>query len=108
MVDHDTTRQNGGSGLEGRDSGSEKRSVRGGIAGGKDYARDKLTNGSKALPDTDGRLPIARRFRRISNAGLADQGGAATLFEARPPFILPFSSACGFRRGIQRRPGCRR
>ena len=49
MDDHDTTRQNGGSGLEGRDSGSEKRSVRGGIAGRKDYARDKLTNGSKTL-----------------------------------------------------------
>ena len=31
----------------------EKRPVRGGIAGRKDYARDKLTNGSKTrqLPD---------------------------------------------------------
>ena len=76
MDDPDTTRQNGGSGLEGRDSGSEKRSVRGGIAGRKDYARDKLTNGSKTLPDTDGRLRIARRFRDIANAVLADQGGA--------------------------------
>ena len=55
MDDPDTTQQNGGFGLEGRDSGSEKRSVRGGIAGRKDYARDKLTNGSKTLPDTDGR-----------------------------------------------------
>jgi hypothetical protein len=39
---------------------------RGGIAGRKDYARDKLTNGSKTLPDTDGRLRIARRFRDIA------------------------------------------
>jgi hypothetical protein len=47
MHDPDTTRQNDGCGLEGRDSASEKRSVRGGLAGRKDYARDKLTNGSK-------------------------------------------------------------
>jgi len=47
MDDPDTTRQNDDCGLEGRDSASEKRSVRGGIAGRKDYARDKLTNGSK-------------------------------------------------------------
>ena len=49
MDDPDTTRQDGDSGLEGRDSGSKKQSVRGGIAGRKDYARDKLTNGSKTL-----------------------------------------------------------
>ena len=54
MDDPDTTRQNGGS------RGPEKRSVRGGIAGRKDYARDKLTNGSKTLPETDGRLRIAQ------------------------------------------------
>ena len=30
--------------------GVEKRPVRGGIAGQKDYARDKLTNGSKTCP----------------------------------------------------------
>ena len=43
MDDPDTTLQNG--------KGSDKRSVRGGIAGRKDYARDKLTNGSKTLMD---------------------------------------------------------
>src|SRR5262249_15112990 len=43
---------------------------------GEDYARDKLTNGSKTLPDTDGRLRIARRFRDIAAAILVDQGGA--------------------------------
>ena len=48
MDDPDTTRQNGDSGVEGRNLGPEKRSVRGGIAGRKDYARDKLTNGSKS------------------------------------------------------------
>ena len=86
----DTTQQNGGSGLEGR-SGSEKRSVRGGIAGRKDYARDKLTNGSKTLPDTDGRLRIARRFRDIV---LVDQGGAELCSESRRQLIRRFSAAC--------------
>src|SRR6516164_4792057 len=64
----DTTGKNGADGVE-------KRPVRGGIAGRKDYARDKLTNGSKTLPDTDGRLRVARRFRDIAAAILVDQGG---------------------------------
>src|SRR6516165_10214666 len=83
MNDPDTTRQNEGRGLEGRDSASEKRSVRGGIAGRKDYSRDKLTNGSKTLPDTDGRLRIARRFRDIAAAILVDQGGAELCYRHR-------------------------
>jgi hypothetical protein len=73
MDDPDTIRQNDGCGLEGRDSASEKRSVRGGIVGRKDYSRDKLTNGSKTLPDTDGRLRVARRFRDIAAAILVDR-----------------------------------
>ena len=52
----DTTVQHGADAVK-------KRPVRGGIAGRKDYSRDKLTNGSKTLPDTDGRLRVARRFR---------------------------------------------
>jgi hypothetical protein len=94
MDDPDTTRQNDGCGLEGRDSDAKKRSVRGGIAGRKDYARDKLTNGSKTLPDTDGRLRIARRFRGIANAVLADQGGASECSESRRQLIRRFSAAC--------------
>ena len=94
MDDPDTTRQNGGSGVEGRDSGPGKRSVRGGIAGRKDYARDKLTNGSKTLPDTDGRLRIARRFRDIAAAILVDQGGAELCSESRRQLIRRFSAAC--------------
>jgi len=86
MDDPDTTRQNG-SGVEGRDSGPEKRSVRGGIAGRKDYARDKLTNGSKTLPDTDGRLRIAATI-------LVDQGGAERCSESHRRLIRRFSAAC--------------
>jgi hypothetical protein len=94
MDDQDTTQQHDGCGLEGRDSASEKQSVRGGIAGRKDYARDKLTNGSKALPDTDGRLRIARRFRDIAAAILVDQGGAELCSESRRQLIRRFSAAC--------------
>jgi transposase-like protein len=64
------------------------------IAGRKDYARDKLTNGSKTLPDTDGRLRIARRFRDIAAAILVDQGGAELCSESRRQLIRRFSAAC--------------
>src|SRR5215467_4332301 len=73
---------------------AEKRPIRGGIAGRKDYARDKLTNGSKTLPDTDGRLRVARRFRDIAAAILVDQGGAALCSESRRQLIRRFSAAC--------------
>ena len=58
------------------------------------YGRDTLTNGSKTLPDTDGRLRIARRFRGIANAVLADQGGASECSESRRQLIRRFSAAC--------------
>ena len=90
MDDPDTARQNGGSSFD----KPQKRSVRGGIAGRKDYARDKLTNGSKLLPETDGRLRISRRFRGIANAVLADQGGASECSELRRQLIRRFSAAC--------------
>jgi len=67
----------------------KKRSVRGGIAGRKDYAR-----GSKTLPETDGRLRIARRFRDIVAAILVDQGGTDLCSESRRQLIRRFSAAC--------------
>jgi hypothetical protein len=94
MDDHDTTAQNGGFGSEGRDSAVEKLPVTSGKRGRKDYGRDKLTNGSKTLPDTDGRLRIARRFRCIANAVLADQGGVELCSESRRQLIRRFSAAC--------------
>jgi hypothetical protein len=72
----------------------KQRPVRGGIPGRKDYARDRLTNGSKTLPDTDGRLRIARRFRDIAAAILVDQGGADMCSESRRQLIRRFSAAC--------------
>ena len=73
---------------------SKKRSLGGGIAGRKDYARDKLTNGTKVLPLTDGRVRIARRFRGIANAIVADQGGIELCSESRLQLIRRFSAAC--------------
>jgi hypothetical protein len=94
MDDPATVAQNGGSSSKEPESGLEKRPARGGIPGRKDYGRDKLTNGSKTLPDTDGRLRIARRFRGIANAVLADQGGAEMCSESRKQLIRRFSAAC--------------
>ena len=82
----DTTGKNGADGVE-------KRPVRGGIAGRKDYARDKLTNGSKTLPDTDGRLRVARRFRDIAAAILVDQGGFDACSESRRQLQAPRKAA---------------
>src|SRR5215831_8621531 len=59
MDDLNTARQNGAEGSE----RSEKLPATSGKLGQKIYGRDALTNGSKTLPDTDGRLRIARRFR---------------------------------------------
>ena len=87
MEAHDTAKQSGA-------LSPEQRPVRGGIPGRKDYARDKLTNGSKTLPDTDGRLRIARRFRDIAAAILVDQGGADMCSESRRQLVRQFSAAC--------------
>jgi hypothetical protein len=90
MDDLNTARQNGAEGSE----RSEKLPATSGKLGQKIYGRDALTNGSKTLPDTDGRLRIARRFRGIANAVLADQGGASECSESRRQLIRRFSAAC--------------
>ena len=46
------------------------------------------------MPDTDGRLRIARRFRDIAGAILVDQGGAELCSESRRQLIRRFSAAC--------------
>ncbi len=42
--------------------------------------RSRITNGSKMLPDVDGRSTVARRYRDISSAIVADQGSGGTRF----------------------------
>jgi hypothetical protein len=54
--------------------------------------RDKVSNGTRMLPETDGRLRTARRYKEIASAILVDQGGDACS-EARLQLIRRFSAA---------------
>jgi hypothetical protein len=64
MDDLNTARQNGAEVPE----RSEKLPATSGKLGQKIYGRDALTNGTKTLPDTDGRLRIARREHKVSTS----------------------------------------
>ena len=48
--------------------------------------RSRMTNAAVMLPDVDGRSAMARRFKDISSAILADQGGAEQCSETRLQF----------------------
>src|SRR5271170_578037 len=56
--------------------------------------RSRIPNGSKTLPDVDGRSTIARRYRDISSAIVADQGGIDACSESRLQLIRRFAAAC--------------
>ncbi len=55
--------------------------------------RSRITNLSKMLPDVDGRSTIARRYRDIFIAIVADQGGIDQCSESRLQLIRRFSAA---------------
>jgi hypothetical protein len=59
----------------------------------KVYGKSKVSNGLDMLPDVDGRCLIARRYRDIASAMVADQGGAAQLSEARLQLVRRFAAA---------------
>jgi hypothetical protein len=59
----------------------------------KVYARSRVSNGRDLLPDIDGRSVIARRYRDIASAVLADQGGPDLCSEARQQLIRRFAAA---------------
>jgi hypothetical protein len=54
--------------------------------------RSRMTNGTALLPDVDGRSAIARRFKDISSAILADQGGAERCSESRRQLVRRFAA----------------
>jgi hypothetical protein len=56
-------------------------------------ARARVTNGSDLLPGVDQRSAIARRFRDIVSALVADQGGADRLSEVRLQLVRRFAAA---------------
>ncbi|HZV03632.1 MAG TPA: hypothetical protein VE999_00950 [Gemmataceae bacterium] len=59
----------------------------------KPEARSRVTNGADILPGVDGRSMTARRYRDISSAIIADQGGEGRLSEARLQLIRRFAAA---------------
>jgi hypothetical protein len=59
----------------------------------KDMNRSHVTNGTRVLPNVDGRSTIARRYRDILTAIITDQGGADRLSEARVQLIRRFAAA---------------
>lgn len=63
------------------------------VAPRKPTARSRVTNGKDVLPDVDGRSAVARRYRDITGAIVADQGGAAQCSESRQQLIRRFAAA---------------
>jgi hypothetical protein len=59
----------------------------------KKHGRTRISNGRDVLPDIDGRSIIARRYRDITAAILADQSGADQCSEARKQLIRRFAAA---------------
>jgi hypothetical protein len=59
----------------------------------KAEARSRVSNGEDILPGVDGRSTIARRYRDISCAMLADMGGAEMCSESRLQLVRRFSAA---------------
>jgi hypothetical protein len=55
--------------------------------------RSRITNGRDVLPNVDGRSIIARRFRDIVSAMVADQGGTDQCSESRIQLIRRFAAA---------------
>ena len=59
----------------------------------KVHARSRVSNGKDVLPGVDGRSEIARRYRDIAGAIVADQGGPDRMSEARIQLIRRFAAA---------------
>ena len=60
----------------------------------KQYARSKVSNGSEVLPDVvDLRGKVARRYRDIASAVLADAGGVELCSEFRQQLIRRFAAS---------------
>ena len=60
----------------------------------KAHARSRLSNRKDLLPHVDGRTIVYRRFKDITSAIAADQGGVEQLSEARLQLVRRFSATC--------------
>jgi hypothetical protein len=63
------------------------------ITSRKPRNRSRVANDHCVLPNVDGRGVIARRFKEIAGAILADQSGADQCSEARKQLIRRFAAA---------------
>ncbi len=59
----------------------------------KSHGRSRVSNGRDVLPNVDGRSVIARRYRDIISAIIADQGGVDQCSESRIQLIRRFAAA---------------
>jgi hypothetical protein len=63
------------------------------LASRKPEAKSRVTNGSDVLPNVDGRTALARRYRDIACALVADAGGEDKCSETKIQLIRRFSAA---------------
>jgi hypothetical protein len=61
--------------------------------GEKQYGRSAIANGNGLLPGIDGRCAVARRFKDIASALIADQGGEDRCSESRKQYVRRFAAA---------------
>jgi hypothetical protein len=64
-----------------------------GVARRRDPRQSRVTNGSDILANCDQRTAVARRYKDIAAAVLADQAGADQCSEARKQLIRRFAAA---------------
>jgi hypothetical protein len=74
--------------ISSRKSGNSAR-----IADRKSHGRDRVSNGRDVLPNTDGRLLIAKRYKTIASAIAVDSGGSDACSEAKLQLIRRFAAA---------------
>lgn len=63
------------------------------LAARKPEAKSRVSNGSDVLPNVDGRTVLARRYRDIAGALVADAGGEDRCSETKIQLIRRFSAA---------------
>jgi len=72
---------------------ADQRAARMREGGYKRAARSRVSNGKDILPNCDQRSIVARRYRDISSAILADMGGPDNCSETRQQLVRRFSAA---------------
>lgn len=71
-----------------------KPQANGNITQAKPTARSRVSNHADLLPNIDGRSVVARRYRDILCAVVADQGGLDRMAEARVQLVRRFCACC--------------